>query len=86
MLSALWILAVLTVSLRDRPIAGWSLVRDQQTQADPLDALIDSLPDAKGSAPIYWTQRGSIMVLPPVLGYATLFLVVPWIVKGFKNE
>lgn len=25
-----------------------------------------------------------LLVLPPVLGYAALFLLVPWIVRGFK--
>ena len=35
----------------------------------------------------YWGFRSSIAVGPPMIGYAVLFAVLPWIGRGFvKNQ
>jgi hypothetical protein len=64
------------------------------TQPDALDKLIAGMPRKRRDifdviAPesgTYWASRIALTVLPPALCYASLFLVVPWIVRGFKGD
>lgn len=34
----------------------------------------------------YWSQGLAAVFLPPVFGYFALFVVIPWIARGFRNE
>jgi hypothetical protein len=34
----------------------------------------------------FWLSRNTFAVLPPLAGYLALFVVAPWIARGFKKE
>ena len=88
-LSVLWIAVVLVVAVRD---SGWiplssypdSFVTDSPATPTKKPDIFDAITDH----PVrdYWVSRTSVMLLPPALGYAVLFLVMPWIGRGFKND
>jgi hypothetical protein len=34
----------------------------------------------------YWIPHIAVALLPPTIGYVALFLIVPWIARGFRRE
>jgi hypothetical protein len=104
-LTVAWVLIVLAVAFRDRPLphkpdiweraAALPPAKDQP-EIDPKDLHPTVLPEdflgwqVESEAPTtgailrHWGKRSALAVLAPAAGYLFLFMVIPWIYRGFK--
>jgi hypothetical protein len=53
-------------------------------EADADEQSVTVQPDAS-TVRVYWAQCAAVAIGPPVFGYAVLFIVVPWIGRGFRS-
>jgi hypothetical protein len=59
-------------------------VGEQTAPAAPPGTHIDFTGATFIDGPSYWISRAAIALLPPAAGYVALFLVFPWITRGFR--
>ena len=73
--SLLWIAPVITASF-----VQYDNMKETVVRAPDVEVRIDSLPGMN-----YWLGQITVAILPPPAGYILLFVIVPWIVKGFRE-
>ena len=90
-LAVVWIAATLLLAARDRPThTDWiDVPSGTQAKGDGWDQAAaeykrDHQPPYPEELSRYWTVQGAVVVGPPLVGYLLLFVVVPWIYRGFK--
>ena len=61
---------------------GWTVVKETPIDYGPHSAV----PIPFGESPTGKSAwLASVLFLPPVLGYIAIFLVIPWIYRGFRS-
>lgn len=89
-LAITWVAAILLFATRDRPThTDWIEVPDSQLKGDVFDQVAaeykrDHTPPEPEELVRYWSVQGTIAVGPPAVGYLLLFVVLPWIYRGFN--
>lgn len=64
---------------------GWTVVKEASLTNSDVEKLDAANPAISG---LSWVRKimwlAGILFLPPVAGYAAMFLIIPWIYRGFR--
>ena len=80
-LSILWFAGALVLAITERPRDIFDVAA---SSGDAASGFFNEV--ARQTETPYWPLRIAITIVPPVIGYAALFLVAPWIARGFRRE
>ena len=73
--SLLWIAMVIAGSL-----VQYDNMKETVARAPNVAVRVDSLPGMS-----YWPGQITLAILPPPVGYILCFVIIPWIMKGFRE-
>lgn len=80
--SIMWVTGALALAISERPKRD--IFDVAASSSDAASGFFNKV--ARQAEPSYWAFHIAITVAPPVIGYLALFLAVPWIARGFRNE
>jgi hypothetical protein len=84
-----WIVAVLTISVRDRP-RNWVAQYNSTPSSESRQTVEFNASELHALSPVdtdlrYWALRSGIAFLVPALIYLFTFHVVRWVYRGFHS-